>query len=100
MHVQRATCNVRLLCSEEDMAEGGCDCRGPHGIFPTSKKPNLKSGRIVVVIRILRGSWARMAVLSAGAARRKLVRGAASHPIYLLSLYNHHHQLFSECKVN
>ena len=64
------------------------------------REPNLKSGRGVVVIRILRDSWSRMAALSAGAARGKLVRGAATHPIYLLSLYDHHHQLFSEWKVN
>ena len=72
-----------LLCSEEDMVEGGRDSSGPRGIFPPSKKPNLKSGRIVVVIRILRDSWSRMAALSAGAARRKLVRVAATHPIYM-----------------
>ena len=26
-----------LLCSEEDMAEGGCDSSGPQGILPPSK---------------------------------------------------------------
>ena len=30
--------NVHLLHSEEDMAEGGRDSSGPHGIFPPSKR--------------------------------------------------------------
>ena len=33
-----AACNVHLLYSEEDMAEGGHDSRGPYGIFPPSKR--------------------------------------------------------------
>ena len=33
-----AAYNVRLLCSEEDMAEGGRDSSGPQGIFPMSKR--------------------------------------------------------------
>ena len=32
-----AACNVRLLCSEEDMVEGGHDSSGPQGIFPPSE---------------------------------------------------------------
>ena len=69
-------------------------------IFCLQREPNLKSGRILVIIRMLRDSWSRMAALPAGAARRKLLRGTATHPIYLLSLYDHHPQLFSECKVS
>ena len=60
-------CNVCLLCCEEDMAEGGRDSSSPQG------KPNLQSGHILVIKRILRDSWLRMAALSAGAARRKLL---------------------------
>ena len=37
-HYACAAYNVRLLCSEEDMAEGGRDSSGPHGIFPPSKR--------------------------------------------------------------
>ena len=36
-------------------------------------EPNLQSGCILVIIRMLRDSWVRMAALSAGAARRKLL---------------------------
>ena len=36
------------------MAEGGRDSSGPHGIFSPSKKPNLQSGHILVIIRMLR----------------------------------------------
>ena len=42
-HYAGAAYNVRLLRSEKDMAEGGRDSSGPQGIFPPSKKPNLKS---------------------------------------------------------
>ena len=51
--------------------------------FCLQRELNLKSGRIFVIIRMLRDSWLRMAALSAaGAARRKLLRGVATHPIY------------------
>ena len=69
--------NVRLLCNEEDMAKGGRDNSGAQGIFLPSKKPNLKSGRILVIVRMR-----RMAAQSAGAVRRKSLRGAATHPVY------------------
>ena len=80
-HYACAAYNVRLLRSEEDMAEGGRDSSGAQGIFLPSKKPNRKSGRILVIIRKFRDSWSRMAAISAGTARRKLLRGAATHPI-------------------
>ena len=86
---------MRLLCSDEDMAEGGRDSSGAQGIFLPSKKSNMKSGHILVIVRMLRDSWLRMAALSAGAARRKLLRGAATHPIYATIT-----QLFSACKVS
>ena len=72
---------MNLLCS--DMAEGGRDSSGPLKVFfRLQREPDLKSGRILVIIRMLRDSWLKMAALSAGAARTKLFRGAATHPIY------------------
>ena len=65
-------CSVRLLCSEEDMAEGGRDSRGPHGICPSSKKPNLQSG-CCGCYKNAQDSWWTMAAMSAGAARTKLL---------------------------
>ena len=52
--------------------------------FCLQREPNLNSGRILVIIRMLRDSWLRMAALSAGAARGKLLRRVATHPIYLV----------------
>ena len=42
---------MRLLCSDEDMAEGGRDSSGAQGIFLPSKKPNLKSGHILARVK-------------------------------------------------
>ena len=53
--------------------------------FRLQREPNLKSGHILVIIRMLRDSWSRTAALSAGAARRKLLWRAATHPIYATS---------------
>ena len=99
-NVQRATCDVRLLCSEEDMAEGGRNSSGPQGIFLSSKRTKSAFWAYCGYYKNAQDSWSRMAALPAGAARRKLLRGVATSPIYLLSLYDHHPQLFSECKVS
>ena len=64
--------NMFLLCSEEDMVEGGSHSSVPHSIYPPLKKPNVKSGHILVIIRMQ---------LNAGAEKKKLLRGA-THPIY------------------
>ena len=52
--------------------------------FHLQREPNMQSGHILVVIRKFRDSWSRMAALSAGAARVKLLRGA-NHGTTLLS---------------
>ena len=70
-HYAGAAYDVSLLCSEEGMAEGGLDSSGPQGNFPPSKRN--KSVVWAFSIRMLWDSWLRMAALTAGAARRKLL---------------------------
>ena len=88
-------CNVCLLCSEEDMREDVI-VAALKAFFRLQREPNLQVGCILVIIRMLRDSWSRMAARSAGAAKRRLVQGAATHPIYVTQPP----PLFSECKVN
>ena len=85
-------CEMCFFCSEEDIVVGGHDSSGAQGIFPPS---NLKSGHILAIIRMLRDNWSRMANLSAGAVRRKLMQGDATHPIYATITH-----LFSACKIS
>ena len=63
--------------------------------FPSSKKPNLKSGPILVIIKMLRDSWSRMAALSAGAVREKFFLRGSNTSSLLTHLHDHHHQLLS-----
>ena len=68
-----AAYNVRLLFSEDTARQREDVTIAPlKAFFRLQREPNLKSGRILVIIRMLRDSWSRMAALSAGAARRKL----------------------------
>ena len=52
-HYAGAAYNVRFLCSEEDMAEGVVALKA---FFRLQREPNLKSGNILVIIRMLRNS--------------------------------------------
>ena len=92
--VQRATCACCVVKKTEYVTVAA----HKEG-FRLQRESNLKSGCILVIIRMLRDTWSRMAALSAGAAGRKLLRGAATDPIYLLSLYDHHPQLFMQGKL-
>ena len=62
--------------------------------FPLQREPNLKSGRIVVVIRI------RQLVEDGSPICRSCEKKVGASGSNTSSLHVHHPQLFSECKVS
>ena len=97
--VKKLTCNLHLLCSEEDMTEGGRDNgNGPQGIFLPSKKPNLKSGRIIRIISYYKNAQGQLVEDGSPICRsceKKVVARGVSTSSLLIHLFDHHHQLLS-----
>ena len=84
-HAQRATCACYVVKKTRRMED--VIVAALKAFFHPQREPNLKP-----IIKMLRDSWSRMAALSEGAVRRKLLQGAAKHPIYTTFTLN--------CSVN
>ena len=95
-HYACAAYNVRLLCSEEDMAEGGRDSSGPHGIFPPSKRTK---SEVWVYSGYYKNAQEQLveddSPVCRSCKKKVVTRGGNTS-----NLRNHHLQLFSECKVS
>ena len=95
-HSACAACNVRLLCSEEDMAEGGCDSSGPHSMFYAFKETKSEIWEYFSVYKNAQGQLVEDGSPVCGSCKKKVVaRGGNTS-----SLRDHHPQLFSKCKVS
>ena len=91
-----AACNVRLLCSEEDMAEGGRDSSGPHSIFSAVKETKSEVWAYFVFYKNAQGELVGDGSPICRSCKKKVVgRGGNTS-----NLHGHHPQLFSECKVS
>ena len=95
-HYAGTACNVCLLCSEEDMVEGGCDSSGPQGILPPSKTSKSEVWGCSGYYRDAQGQLVQDGSPVCRSCKKKVVvRGGNTS-----NLHDHHPQLFSECKVS
>ena len=81
-HYACAVGNVCLLCSEEDMAEGGRDSSGPQGIFLPSKRTK---SEVWPDFGYHKNAQGQLVEDGSPICRscKKLLQGAETHPIYL-----------------
>ena len=88
-----------LLCSEEDMVEGGRDSSGPHSIFLPSKRTKTKFWAYFGHYKNAQGQLVEDGSPICRSCKRKVVAKGGNTSNLLSHLRDHHPELLSECKV-
>ena len=96
-HYAFAACNVCLLCSEENMVEGGRDRSCPQGIFPPSKRTK---SEVWVYFGYYKNAQGRLVEDGSPICKKKVVVRGGNTSNLFTHLCDHHPQLFSKCKVS